>query len=90
MKYLFISMGLAFLAVVLASVSVGGSGFGDKTIPMVGAVYGIGGLLLSLCIVPWMKGQWSQRWLKALKFGIPLAFGLFNMGYLLIGGLGIW
>jgi hypothetical protein len=41
------------------------------------------GLLLSLCILPWLRGSFSDKWVIALKYGLLIAFSSFDLGYLL-------
>ncbi len=40
------------------------------------------GLLLGLCILPWLNGKFAEKWSNALKYGLLLTFASFDIGYL--------
>lgn len=40
------------------------------------------GLLLSLCILPWLKGSFTEKCALAVKYGLLLTFASFDLGYL--------
>lgn len=40
------------------------------------------GLLLSLCILPWLKGSLKDKWIIAVKYGLLITFSSFDAGYL--------
>ncbi|NOS84132.1 MAG: hypothetical protein HOP31_03230 [Ignavibacteria bacterium] len=40
------------------------------------------GSLLGLCILPWLKGSFSEIWVPSLRYGMFTAFLVFDLGYL--------
>lgn len=40
------------------------------------------GVMLSICILPWLKGSFSEKWAMAVKYGVLLTFASFDLGYL--------
>ena len=40
------------------------------------------GILLSICILPWLKGSFSEICVPSLRYGMFTAFFVFDLGYL--------
>ena len=45
-------------------------------------IFLIFGILLSICILPWIKGRFSDKWSLAMRSGLFTAFFVFDLGYL--------
>jgi hypothetical protein len=39
-------------------------------------------LLLSLCLLPWVKGTFSEKWPSVLKFGLFTSMLAYDLGYI--------